>query len=185
MPRKSSSSVGMVQNLVDTFKWPIIYFGRQRSLTSGYQASKWQSLAALNAETKLAACLSNYWATESVNLSSLANEPSRSVKVFYPPFSRGELITLLRQRVSILQGKLPLKRVVLFGSYAQGKQTVASDIDLLIVYAGKPREDAYALVKRTLGVRRLEPHVYAEEEYERVKATLERMIEGGIPMELG
>ncbi len=113
----------------------------------------------------------------------MLRKSSSSVKVFYPPFSREELITLLRQRVCILQGKLPLKRVVLFGSYSQGRQTVASDIDLLVIYAGEPREDAYALVKRTLGVRRLEPHVYAEEEYERVKATVERMVEGGIPIE--
>lgn len=66
----------------------------------------------------------------------------------------------------MLQEKLPLKRVVLFGSYAQSKQTIASGGDVLVIYAGAPREDAYALVKRTLGIRRLEPHVYAEEEYE-------------------
>ncbi|MCS7222728.1 MAG: nucleotidyltransferase domain-containing protein [Anaerolineae bacterium] len=105
------------------------------------------------------------------------------MKVFYPPFSREELITLLRQRVSMLQEKLPLKRVVLFGSYAQGRQTIASDVDLLVIYAGEPREDAYALVKRTLGIRLLEPHVYAEREYEQAKETLEWMVKGGILIE--
>ncbi len=113
----------------------------------------------------------------------MPRKSSSSVKVFYPPFSRAELITLLRQRVTVLRERLPLRRVVLFGSYAQGRQTAASDIDLLVVYAGPPREDAYALVKRTLGVRRLEPHVYTEEEYKQVKATLEQMIEGGVPIE--
>jgi len=69
---------------------------------------------------------------------------------------------------------------VLFGSYAKGRQTVASDIDLLVVYTGRPRADAYALVKRALNIRRLEPHVYAEEEYEQVGMIIERMIRDGI-----
>lgn len=103
-----------------------------------------------------------------------------SVKVYYPPFDREELLALLRQRVPALQERLQLKRLVLFGSYAKGRQTVASDIDLLVVYAGKPRADAYALVKRTLNIRRLEPHVYAEEEYEQAGPGVERMIRDGI-----
>ena len=57
----------------------------------------------------------------------MQGEASSSVKIFYPPFSREELIALLRQRVSVLQEKLPLRRVVLFGSYAKGRQTIASD----------------------------------------------------------
>jgi len=92
---------------------------------------------------------------------------------------------MLRQRMPTLQEKLPLKRVVLFGSYAKGRQTPASDIDLLIVYAGVPREDAYALVKRALHIRNLEPHVYAEAEYTQVKTTVDRMIRDGILVELG
>lgn len=110
----------------------------------------------------------------------MQNKSFSSVKVFYPPFNREELLALLRQRIPALQEKLPLKRVVLFGSYAKGRQTVASDIDLLVVYAGRPRADAYALVKRTLNIRRLEPHVYAEEEYEQGRMTVERMIRDGI-----
>ena len=107
-----------------------------------------------------------------------------SVKVFYPSLSREDLLALLRQRIKALQRELPLKRVVLFGSYATGRQTVASDIDLLVVYAGEPRKEAYALVKRTLNIRHLEPHLYAEEEYEPVKTTVERMVQSGVPIEL-
>jgi len=110
----------------------------------------------------------------------MQNKSFSSVKVFYPPFNREELLALLRQRMPALQGKLPLKRVVLFGSYAKGRQTVASDIDLLVVYTGRPRADAYALVKRALNIRRLEPHVYAEEEYEQARMMVERMIRDGI-----
>jgi predicted nucleotidyltransferase len=70
--------------------------------------------------------------------------------------------------------------VVLFGSYARNRQTVASDIDLLVVYAGAIRSDAYVLVRRVLALRSLEPHVYAEEEYAQVSTTLERMVQDGI-----
>ena len=113
----------------------------------------------------------------------MPKKSSSSVRVFYPPFSREDLLAILRQRVPALGEKLPLKRVVLFGSYATGRQTVASDIDLLVVYAGRPREDAYALVKRTLNIRRLEPHVYAETEYARVRTTVERMARDGISLQ--
>lgn len=103
-----------------------------------------------------------------------------SVKVFYPRFNREALLALLRQRVTELRDQLPVERVVLFGSYAKGRQTVASDIDLLVIYAGQSRADAYALVKRALNIPRLEPHVYTEEEYEAVRTTVERMIHDGI-----
>ena len=115
----------------------------------------------------------------------MQNKSSSSVKVFYPPFNAEELLALLRERVKALKGKLPLKRVVLFGSYAKGKQTVASDIDLLVIYGGRPRTDAYALVKRALNIRRLEPHVYSEEEYDQAKMTVERMIRDGISIATG
>ncbi len=39
---------------------------------------------------------------------------------------------------------------MLFGSYAKGNYTVGSDIDLLMVYAGKEQSDAYATVKKLL-----------------------------------
>ncbi|MBI4523188.1 MAG: nucleotidyltransferase domain-containing protein [Deltaproteobacteria bacterium] len=89
----------------------------------------------------------------------------------------------LRNRLPLLRKTLPLKRVILFGSYAAGRQTVASDVDLLVVYAGETQENAYALVKRTLGIPRVEPHVYSEGEYELVKETLDRMIQNGITVD--
>ncbi len=105
---------------------------------------------------------------------------SGSVRVFYPRFDRTQIVAALRAGVERLGDVLPLRRVVLFGSYAKGTYTVASDIDLLVVYGGEPRADAYALTRRVLNIPRLEPHLYTEVEYDRVSATLERMIEGGI-----
>lgn len=110
----------------------------------------------------------------------MRHRSSGSVKVFYPPWNREALLARLREGVTALREVLPLARVVLFGSYARGRQTVASDVDLLVVYTGAVRGDAYALVRRTLDVRRLEPHVYAEEEYAQVRETLERMVQDGV-----
>lgn len=105
---------------------------------------------------------------------------SSSVKVFYPRYSRPELLDRLARGVQALAEVLPLELVVLFGSYAAGRQTAASDVDLLVVYAGAPRADAYSLVRRVLDLRGLEPHVYAEEEARALWPTLERMIRGGV-----
>lgn len=57
---------------------------------------------------------------------------------------------------------------------------MASDVDLLIVYKGEERPDAFASAKKALDVPLLEPHVYSEGEYERLKGVISRMIAGGI-----
>lgn len=105
---------------------------------------------------------------------------SSSVKVFYPRLGRDEVVGLLQERLPELADKLPLVKAVLFGSYAKGNFTVASDIDLLLVYTGPPREDAYALARRVLAIPRLEVHAYSEEEYRRLGEIVRRMEEGGI-----
>ena len=105
---------------------------------------------------------------------------SSSVRVFYPKFEREEIISRIQNGLVTLQEKLSLRLVVLFGSYSKGNYTVTSDIDLLIVYRGRERKDAYAICKKTLGISRLEPHVYSEKEYEEMKNTIERMIEDGV-----
>ncbi len=92
----------------------------------------------------------------------MPEESSRSVRVFYPKWSRAEVIERLRAGVKELSRHLRLRKVVLFGSYAKGNYTVGSDVDLLVVYGGEPRPDAYALVKRILDIPRLEPHLYTE-----------------------
>ncbi len=108
---------------------------------------------------------------------------SSSVKIFYPHFSREELVALLKQRIVALREKLPVTRAVLFGSYAKGKQTAASDIDLLVVYAGEPRPRAYEIVWETIRLRGLEPHVFAESEFQVVMATWEKMLLGSITVD--
>lgn len=103
-----------------------------------------------------------------------------SVRVSFPKFDQPELVQRLRERVEVLKKHLPLLRVVLFGSWARGNFTVASDIDLLVVYQGPPRDDAFAVVKKIVNIPALEPHVYSEEEYRQLESQLARMTEGGV-----
>ena len=107
---------------------------------------------------------------------------SSSVRVFWPPYSRAELIDLLRERVGTLHGELPLRQAVLFGSWAQGRATAFSDIDLLVVYSGPPRDDAYALTHRVVALKGLEVHIYAEDEAKQVAPVLARWARDGVDL---
>ena len=105
---------------------------------------------------------------------------SSSVRVLYPDFDRGELLAKLRNGVARLEPLVPLRSVVLFGSWARDRQTAASDIDLLVIYEGPSRDDVYRLVRKTIGLRGLEPHVYTVDEAASLAPTIERMTAGGI-----
>lgn len=102
-----------------------------------------------------------------------------SVKVSYPTRTREDLVAALRREVASLAEEFPVEKAVLFGSYATGRHTVASDVDLLVVHRGDAREDAYAAVKRGVDVSRLEPHPVTAEEYARRRDHFDRMTEGG------
>lgn len=110
----------------------------------------------------------------------MQSRSSSSVRIFYPALSHAEVISRLRAGVRELEKQFPLVYVVLFGSYAKGNYTVGSDIDLLIVYKGEARPDAYACVKKILDLPRLEPHLYTKAEYEELRGTLCTMTKGGI-----
>lgn len=103
-----------------------------------------------------------------------------SVRIFYPKFSREELIQKLRRGIKTLEKELPISKVVMFGSYARGNYTAFSDIDLLVVYKGTERPDAFSVVKKSFEVPMLEPHVYPEHEYEELKDVISKMIEDGL-----
>ena len=112
----------------------------------------------------------------------MQRESSSSVRIFYPKFNREELILKLKDKLGGLARELPLQLVVLFGSYAQGKFTVASDIDILVVYKGEERSDAFRMVKRSLDIPLLEPHVYSEDEYRSLKEGIDRMTADGVTL---
>ena len=110
----------------------------------------------------------------------MLNESSSSVRVFYPRLGRDEVIREIKRGLDDLGRGLPLLLVVLFGSYARGNYTVASDVDLLVVYEGRRRQDAFALVKGSFDIPNLQPHVYSEYEYRRLKDAIGPMTRGGV-----
>ncbi|KAF2959889.1 nucleotidyltransferase domain-containing protein [Thermotoga sp. 38H-to] len=105
---------------------------------------------------------------------------SGSAKIFYPEYDREKVLEIIRNSLPQLLKVLPVKLVVLFGSYAKGNFTAFSDIDLLVVYDDPIKEDAYKIVKRTIKLRGLEPHVYSLSEYKQIEKTVEKMIENGV-----
>ena len=105
---------------------------------------------------------------------------SGSVKLFYPRFDGQTLVEALRRGLVELSERMPLKRVVLFGSWAQGRATAFSDIDLLVIYSDPPRGDAYQEVRRCMEIPGLEPHVYSETEAAQRRETLAKMTANGV-----
>ena len=105
---------------------------------------------------------------------------SRSASVSWPTRDRNDLVASIRNALPALRDALPVRRVVLFGSHATGRATVASDVDLLVVYEGPPREEAFTTVKKTIPVRGLEPHVYTTKEAAVQEDLLTRMTQEGI-----
>ena len=105
---------------------------------------------------------------------------SRSASVSWPTRDRNDLVASIRNALPVLRDALPVRQVVLFGSHATGRATVASDVDLLVVYEGPPREEAFATVKKTIPVRGLEPHVYTTKEAAVQEDLLTRMTQEGI-----
>lgn len=85
---------------------------------------------------------------------------SHSARISWPTRDRDDLVASIRDALPALQDELPVRRVVLFGSHATGRATVASDVDLFVVYEGPARDDAFATMKKSIPVRGLEPHVY-------------------------
>lgn len=87
------------------------------------------------------------------------------VRVTYPALTKSQVIERLRQARIRIQDSLPITKMILYGSYAQDRYTAGSDIDLIIVYKGSPRDDVFKLVMEEISLPRLEPKAYTEEQF--------------------
>ncbi|MGA2971413.1 MAG: nucleotidyltransferase domain-containing protein [Candidatus Bathyarchaeia archaeon] len=99
------------------------------------------------------------------------------VKVTYPSLSRAEVVDRLRKGYANLTPRLLVSRIILFGSYAKERYTAGSDIDVIVVYRGRARDDAYKTVVNEMGLPRLEARVYTEEEFNALLAGRPRFAE--------
>ncbi len=104
---------------------------------------------------------------------------SNSVRIFYPKYNKKEIINKLQDKIPLLKSLLSISKVILFGSYAKDKYTVASDIDVLVIYKGKVRSDAYSVVKKVFDIPQIELHLYTTKQYEKIKDTISKIIEDG------
>jgi len=93
---------------------------------------------------------------------------SRSVRVFYPRFSRESLVEAIERSLPKLMERLHVTLVALLGSYAKQRHTAASDVDLLVVYENPARSDAYKIIIDSLRIPKLEPLVYSQEQFEQL-----------------
>src|SRR4051812_36057912 len=112
----------------------------------------------------------------------MRKQSSSTVRVVWPKFTRSELIGTLRAQVRELAAYLPVRRAILFGSWAAGRATAYSDIDILIVYEGPSRDNAFRLAAQSLTLRGAELHVYAESEARELHGLLDRMARGGVDL---
>lgn len=98
-------------------------------------------------------------------------EYSSSVKVFFPKFSRKEVVEELRRRIEENSERLGLCKVLLFGSYARGDYTVASDIDVFVVFDDEKssESDVYKTLMRSIKLPRIELHVMSKRRFEDCK----------------
>ncbi len=94
---------------------------------------------------------------------------SNTVRVCYPEFNLEELIERIRNWAEAISRSLPLKAVILFESYAERRNTAASDVDLVIVYEDPKREGDYGICWDALEIPQAEILIYTESEYAKLK----------------
>lgn len=101
----------------------------------------------------------------------MPKESSTSVKIYYPKHSLEEVVSLLREAVDRLADRLGLLRVVVFGSYARRRFTVASDVDILIIYDEKrcDADTVYKVFRTNLELPRAELHLLSRQQFEKIK----------------
>ncbi len=78
----------------------------------------------------------------------MPKESSSSIQIFYQKYNGNSIIQQLKDHIENLDEKLPPTLAVLFGSYAKGNYSVSSDVDLMVIYKGEPKDNAYNIVKR-------------------------------------
>lgn len=105
-----------------------------------------------------------------------------SVRVFFPPWTKEEILKRLKEGLVVLREEVPLRQAYLFGSWAAGRALPGSDVDLLLIYQGPAREDLHRLARKAFKGLPVELHAYTEEETNTLKPLLERMLVHAIPL---
>ncbi|MCS7180836.1 MAG: nucleotidyltransferase domain-containing protein [bacterium] len=101
-----------------------------------------------------------------------------SVKLFYPRYNTSEIIEKLKDGIEKIKN-VDILKVVLFGSYSKGNYTGRSDIDVFFLVR-KKNKNLYKIIKKNILLFNLQPHIFTDKEYLKMKEKFERMLEKGI-----
>ncbi|MEM3872421.1 MAG: nucleotidyltransferase domain-containing protein [Nitrososphaeria archaeon] len=103
----------------------------------------------------------------------MQKKSSSSVKVYYPKYSVEDIVIELRKSLNILSKELGIEKAILFGSYAKKSYTIASDIDILIVFdETKSDEDkVYKTLRKSIKLSRIELHIISKTDYNMARAS--------------
>ncbi|MEM2122235.1 MAG: nucleotidyltransferase domain-containing protein [Candidatus Bathyarchaeia archaeon] len=103
----------------------------------------------------------------------MLRKSSNSVKIFFPKYNLEAAIEEIQRTINIFSNRLALERVIIFGSYAKGEYTVASDIDLFIVFDESKcgKDTVYKTLMKNIRLPRLELHILAKKDYEEMKGS--------------
>ncbi|MEM2971940.1 MAG: nucleotidyltransferase domain-containing protein [Candidatus Bathyarchaeia archaeon] len=95
------------------------------------------------------------------------------MKVFFPKFNREEVIKEVSRCTAELREKLGLESVILFGSYAKENYTVASDIDLLIIFDDEKSsgDEVYKCLMMSIQLPRIELHLIPKKDFKAYKTS--------------
>ncbi|ULR40915.1 nucleotidyltransferase domain-containing protein [Thermus sp. NEB1569] len=105
-----------------------------------------------------------------------------SVRVFFPPWTKEEILKRLKEGLGVLREDLPLRQAYLFGSWATGRALPGSDLDLLLIYQGPARGDLNRLARKAFKGLPVELHAYTEEEAKALEPLLRQMLAQAIPL---
>lgn len=109
-------------------------------------------------------------------------------KIYCPEIDKDSLVSILKDRIEKLSRKLRIRIAILFGSYATGRYTPASDVDLLVVVEDEDKEKAYSEIFKDLKISNLQLHLYTLKEYEKMKTSgslfIKEIEEKGIPIKI-
>ncbi len=81
-----------------------------------------------------------------------------------------KIIEHIREYVSVLRNEIPVSKVILFGSYANGKQRKGSDVDIAIVsekFGINPHEEGKYLLRKLWDVKfaNIDPIPYSPKDF--------------------
>lgn len=97
----------------------------------------------------------------------MQKKSSHSVKIYYPKYSPEEVIKEFKNTIHMLLNKLSIEKAILFGSYAKKRYTVASDIDILIVFdeTKYSENEVYKILRKNIRIPGIELHILTKTDY--------------------